>query len=311
MEKKSKTIVFFGNERLATGVTTSAPTLRSLISTGYTVAGIVSNYAESHSRNLRTLEVADIAKQENIPLWLPRKALDIITELRSLNADVGILAAYGKIIPQEIIDIFPYGIINIHPSLLPLHRGSTPIESVILEGSTETGVSVMKLVKEMDAGPVYIQEKFKIPEGITKQLLAYRLLQVGGELIMKTLPGILEGSIIPTPQRDDQATYDSLIKKEDGYITWNTKSAIQIEREVRAYAIWPKSRATIANKGVVITGSKVLKQDYSDTPGKASIQTGRLVIQCKENALEIEKLIPDGKKEMSGQAFLAGYRNLL
>jgi methionyl-tRNA formyltransferase len=309
MEKKSKTIVFFGNERLATGVATEAPTLRSLINAGYNIAGIVSNYAGTHSRNLRALEVAEIARQNNIPLWLPQKLSEIASELNRLNADIGVLAAYGKIIPQAIIDSFPYGIINIHPSLLPRHRGSTPIESVILEGASETGVSIMQLVKEMDAGPLYAQEKYAIPKGITKQQLADELLLIGSKLITKTLPGILEGLLVPKPQHSDTATYDSLIKKEDGHITWS-KSATQIEREIRAYAIWPKSQAIIGGKNIVITEAKVT-EETSNTPGKVSNQAGHLLIQCGEGMLEIQKLVPAGKKEMSAQAFLAGYGKLL
>ena len=146
-------VIFFGNERLATGVTTTAPTLRALIAAGYELVAVVSHYEQANSRTSRDLEIAAVAKEQNIPLLLPNKPSEIFEQLKSFNADVGVLVAYGKIIPQSIIDIFHKGIINIHPSALPMHRGPTPVESVMLNGESFTAVSVMQLVSAMDAGP--------------------------------------------------------------------------------------------------------------------------------------------------------------
>jgi methionyl-tRNA formyltransferase len=155
----SAKIVFFGNERLATGVTTTAPTLQALIDAGYEVCALVVAQNQSGaSRKARKLEVAEIAEQHGIPVLVPAKLDDIAGQLKDYGAEIGILVAFGKIVPQAILDIFPHGIINIHPSLLPKHRGSTPIESAILFGENETGVSLMQLVQKMDAGPVYAQE---------------------------------------------------------------------------------------------------------------------------------------------------------
>src|SRR5438128_402621 len=139
MTKTSKTIVFFGNERLATGVTTSAPVLAALIKTGYKVAAVVTNYEVGTSRKSRDLEIAEIAKTNNIPLLIPDKLIEIKDQLSKFGASVAVLVAYGKLVPQEVIDIFPKGIVNIHPSLLPRHRGPTPIETAILEGDSKTG----------------------------------------------------------------------------------------------------------------------------------------------------------------------------
>src|SRR6266404_3328435 len=154
---KPKKLVFFGNERLATGVSTDVPTLRALIKAGYEVAAVVSSHTDGVSRNKRGLEIVEVAHAYHIPVLLPEKLEDISQRLIKIDAPAGILVAFGQIIPQPIIDIFPKGIINIHPSLLPKYRGPTPVETVILDGVSQTGVSLMGLSAGMDAGPVYLQ----------------------------------------------------------------------------------------------------------------------------------------------------------
>ncbi|MDB5185816.1 MAG: methionyl-tRNA formyltransferase [Candidatus Saccharibacteria bacterium] len=303
----SQTIVFFGNERLATGVTTNAYTLHSLIKAGYHIAAVVTNYEEARSRSSRTLEIAELAKEHNIPVIIPDKLADIKEQLMGYNAVAGVLVAFGKIVPQSIIDIFPRGIINIHPSLLPLHRGPVPLESVIREGASETGVSLMSLAKEMDAGPVYAQEKLGLAGTESKQLLADVLLGRGAEMLIKHLPAILEGTLVPAPQDDSKATYDSLIKKEDGIIDWN-KSAKEIEQEFRAYYGWPRSRATLAGKEVILTAVTV--SDKVGAPGTVSTQDKQLLVYCRYGAINVERLQPAGKNEMTAEAFIAGHKHL-
>ncbi len=301
-------IVFFGNERLATGVQTTAPTLQALITAGYEVAAVVSNYEQATSRSKRDLEIAEVAKAHKIPLLLPKSPLEIKQQLADYKTEVAVLVAYGKIVPEEIINLFPKGIVNIHPSLLPKHRGPTPIESVILEGALETGVSVMRLVKAMDAGPVYGQSVLPLTGTETKQLLADKLLEIGSAMVVELLPGILDGTIVALPQDDTRATYDKLISKDDGLIDW-TKPAVQLEREIRAFIEWPKSRTTLAGFEVIITGAHVekLPADKQLPAGSVSIQEKQLVVNTGEGTLVLEKLKPAGKAEMTAQAFLAGY----
>ncbi|HEY1835341.1 MAG TPA: methionyl-tRNA formyltransferase [Candidatus Saccharimonadales bacterium] len=308
MKKTSETIVFFGNERLATGVTTTAPTLQALINTGYHVSAVVSNYAEHQPRDARALEVGIIAKQNNIPILLPNKPLDILALLKGLCPAIGVLVAYGKIVPREIIDVFPHGIVNIHPSLLPLHRGPTPIESVVLSGASETGVSLMRLIKTMDAGPVFSQEKITLSGRETKQELAAKLLNIGKTLLIDHLPAILSGTLQPTQQNSTLATYDTRINKADGIVNWN-KPAEQLEREIRAYSGWPKSHTELAGRKIIVTKARVV--EIASIPGKLAIRDKSLVIGTKHNGLGIEMLVPAGKKEMTAAAFLAGYGRTL
>ncbi len=304
----SETILFFGNERLATGVTTNAPTLEVLVQAGYNVAAVVSNYEAARSRESRELEIASVAAKHNIPLLLPDKPSTISEQLRSYRATIGILVAYGKIVPQSIIDIFPHGIVNIHPSLLPLHRGPTPIESVIIEGAEKTGVSIMQLSQAMDAGPVFGQSEVILHGNETKQALADTLLDIGQTMLLELLPGIINGSVVARPQDEARATYDQLLSKSDGVIDW-TKPAVQLEREIRAFLGWPKSHTTIAGKDAVITKAQVT--DCSGKPGHVVTEGKQLIVCCGEAGLEVERLKPAGKNEMTGEAFLAGHRHLL
>lgn len=294
---KSHRLIFFGNERLSSGfVPQGAPTLEALIRHGYDIAAVVANYEVGQSRKARALEIESVARQYNIPVLLPNRPADIIEQLKEFQADAAVLVAYGRIIPQSVIDIFPHGILNIHPSLLPHYRGPTPIEQVILDGASQTGVSVMKLVREMDAGPIFAQTHIELNGQESKQELTQRLLLLGGELILSVLPALLSGTAQPQFQDEDQATYTSLIDKSASHIDLN-KSAIQIEREIRAYASWPKSRLELHGHQVIVTKARVAQHEND----------GALVIAANPGYLEILELIAPSGKKMLGSDFLRGY----
>lgn len=335
------TIIFFGNERIATGVTTTAPTLSALLSAGYTIACLVIAQGEtSASRQQRKLEVLEIAERHCIPVMTPQKLSEITEQLASYQADAGVLVAFGKLVPQSIIDLFPAGIINIHPSLLPLHRGSMPLESALLQGDTATGVSLMGLVSKMDAGPVYAQQTIALVGNETKQALADTLLELGGSMLLQCLPEIIAGSLVPSEQDDAAATYDARIEKTAGVIgqcDWNQPVAA-IERKIRAYAGWPRVRTRIGTTDVIITAAHVYNPAESTTfatdqgaalsganatqnkdneatipsgvPGSLWLHNKQLGIHAQDGEiLIIDRLLPLGKKEMSGSAFLAGYKS--
>lgn len=294
---KSKKLIFFGNERLATGVSTTAPLLQALINDDYEVAAVVSNYTAATSRNGRELEIADVAKAHNIPLLLPESLEQIAEQLEDYRAEAGVLVAYGKIIPQAIIDIFPRGLVNLHPSLLPLYRGSTPIETAILNCDAQTGVSIMNLVAKMDAGVVFAQETLNLNGKETKQQLADSLGELGAELLVKSLPDILDGKIMPKPQNHAKATYTWRIEKEDGILDFSLPAEV-LERQVRAYAGWPKSTTRIYSQKIIATKAKVVKTNDDDA----------LVMRCHPGYLEIEELIGPSGRTMTGVEFVRGYR---
>jgi methionyl-tRNA formyltransferase len=302
----SKRILFFGNERLATGVHTGVSTLQALLASGYEVpAVIVAQSPDGKSRRERQLEVSAIAGQHGIPVLTPDGLLEARGQLAGFQAEAAVLVSYGKILPPAILNLFPYGIINIHPSLLPLHRGPTPIENAILGGDSQTGVSLIRLSDKMDAGPVYARQTVALDGTETKQALANRLSAIGSDMVLEYLPKIIDGSFKPSAQDDQAATYDRLITKDDSRLEWD-KPAARLEREVRAYAGWPRSRTTIGFTDVIITGTHA--SQGAGKPGNLQLGDKQLGIYCGEGVLTIDSLIPAGKKEMAAAAFLAGYK---
>ncbi|HEU5187053.1 MAG TPA: methionyl-tRNA formyltransferase [Candidatus Saccharimonadales bacterium] len=299
MKNTSKKIVFFGNERLSSGFEPhGAPTLTALIKAGYTVIAVVANHQAATSRKARKLEVQEVAETYDIPVLLPKKLGDIHDELIAKKPDIGVLVAYGRMVPRAIIDIFPYGIINIHPSLLPLYRGSTPIEQAILDGAQQTGVSLMQLVQKMDAGPIFAQKTIALNGHETKQELTSTLLQNGGQMLLETLPHILQGSIRPSEQNEALATYCGLISKQESVLNLS-EPAVRLEREIRAYAAWPKSRLTIFGQEVIITKARI-----AQSPSEAG-----LVLACGQKSyLTILELIAPSGRRISGEDFVRGYK---
>lgn len=262
-------IVFFGNEKLST----TSDSVEPLI--------------------LRATQVAGFEIEQHVT--------GTLSELRPHKSTLAVLAAYGRIIPQTVLDQFPLGVINVHPSLLPAHRGSTPIEQTILDGDKKTGVSIMLLTAGMDEGPIFKQKTLHLTGDEDKATLTRRLQQLGAELIQELLPMIATGKLKPRQQpHPSRATYSKKLRKEDGKIDWS-KPAAQIEREVRAFAGWPKSYTVLAGKDVIITVAHVA--DSSDN--------NPLAIETSQGFLVIDRLKPAGKNDMSATEFLRGYGNKL
>lgn len=288
----STSLIFFGNERLATGVDTEAPVLTNLIKAGYEVAALVTKQSRARSRSNKPLEVAKIAEANNIPI-ISSPSVD---EIKKYSATLGVLVAYGRIVPQALIAAFPRGIVNIHPSLLPQYRGSTPIEQAILDGQTQTGVSLMSLAPKMDAGPVYISQELALSAVETKQALADKLLGSGGRMLLDNLDGIVNGSLEARPQDESRVSFTRPINKRDGVMDF-AKTATRLEREVRAYAGWPKSRATILGHEVIVNKARIAE----------SSDDGSLVQSCSEGYIEILELTAPSGRRMSGADFIRGY----
>lgn len=297
MTNTSKTLIFFGNERLVSGLrTNNAPILTALIQAGYTIAAVISHHSDGKSRNNRSLEVARVAEEHNIPVLLPNNPREIIDQLRAIHADAGILVAYGQLIPQDILDIFPLGIINVHPSLLPLYRGSTPIESAIAHGDTETGISIMRLSAGMDEGPVFVQSRVALSGTETKFDLYQTIAEKSAQLLIDTLPAILDQSLQPTPQDSSKATYTHMLSKHDSLLDV-TLPAATCERLVRANLGFPKTKTTVRGYEVTITKAHVSDQSQSV-----------LDIACRDGQfLSIDELVAPSGKTMDSTAFLNGY----
>lgn len=302
MTNISKPIIFFGTEDF------SLTSLQALIDAGYPVVAVVTkpDMQKGRGHKLTPPPVKLLAQQHAIPVWQPVKLHEVADQIAKFDHPMGVLVSYGKIIPQTIIDLFSPGIINVHPSLLPLYRGPSPIESAILHGDNRTGVSIMKLSAAMDAGPVYRQITYDLSGDETAEQLYDILGHKGAELLVELLPAIADGTLAPTAQDDANATYCQLIDKTNSAIDWN-KTAETIERQIRAYHQWPQSRTSIGTVEVIITEAEIYPAPRKPA-GTVEIVDGQLLVFASDAAIRIKSIKPIGKKEMPIQAFLAGYR---
>lgn len=267
-------IIFMGTPEF------SATILTALLNSDYEIAAVITNPDAPVGRKqiLTPSPVKVVAEKNKIPIIQPEK-------MRDFNVDLAIVAAYGKIIPKHILDIPRYGTINVHPSLLPKYRGASPIQNAILNGDKKTSVTIMKLDKEMDHGPILAQEEFPIADSDTYESLSQKLAMMGAELLTKTIPDYVSGKIKPVEQKHAEATYTKIIKKEDGKIDWS-KSAAEIERMIRAFYPWPTAWTT--------WNSKVLKI---------------LEAEVRNEKLAIKKLQLEGGKILSIKEFLNGHKD--
>lgn len=306
MIKKSQKIIFFGTEDF------SAEVLKSLIKDGdYTIAAVVTKPDSKRGRGKKLGEplVKQIAKKHGVTVWQPNSLIDIADNIKAINDRMGILVSYGKIIPKSILDLFEsIGIINIHPSALPKYRGPSPIEAAVLNGDTKIGISYMKLVKEMDAGPIYKQSEITFSKNEDINEIYRSISKIASKELAEILPEIIEGKLIAKPQDNKKATYSKLITKKDGVINWN-KPALQIEREIRAYQIWPKSRCVIGGIEVIVKEAYKVKDLKDKEIGDIEVTNSSITVQSKDGSIDIIRLQPIGRREVSVGEFLAGYRD--
>lgn len=293
MTNTSPKIIFFGTEDF------SLTALTGLIEAGYDIAAVVTkpDSKKGRGQTLTPPSVKVLATRYNIPVWQPVKLTDIAKDIQALQPVTGVLVSYGNIIPQAIIDLFTPGIINVHPSLLPKYRGPSPIESAILHGDAETGVSIMQLSAAMDAGPVYATKKHALLGTETRPELYHALADVGTNLLLETLPTIIAGDLTATPQDEANASYCQLLQKQDSILDPAVQTASQAERHVRAYLYFPKTKLVFGNYTLIITKAHVSNQQK--TP---------LDILCQDGAyLAIDELIAPSGRQMNAEAFLRGY----
>jgi len=306
MKQTSETIVFFGSGPVA------AASLR-LLAENFTVEAVVTKPRPEHHRG--PVPVLEVAANLKLPVLTAtnRKTLDELFAARPVTSKLGVLIDFGIIVSQQVIDYFPLGIINSHFSLLPEWRGADPITFSVLSGQKRTGISLMLLTAGMDEGPLLAQTPYDLPPDITTPALTDALIELSDFSLTHILPLWFEGATTAQPQEavtmadSKEPTYSRKLSKEDGILDW-TKPAIKLEREIRAFLGWPKSRTTFGTLEVVITKAHVI--DVSGTPGTRVIQGKQPVVYCGAQALAIDQIKPAGKQEMTGEAFLAGYKQI-
>lgn len=302
---KSAQVVFFGSGPVA------AASLR-LLAQSFEIEAVITKPRPAHHRG--PVPVVELAEELGLPLLSAAKKAElteVVTEHR-FSSKVAILIDFGIIVEQAVIDYFPLGIINSHFSLLPEWRGADPITFSILSGQKQTGVSLMLLTAGMDEGPLLSVGLHDLSSTVTEPELTDHLIELSHGLLVHDVPRYLAGEVKPRPQEDvakhlgwsPTPTYSRKLTKQDGILDF-TKPAVELEREVRGFIMWPRSRTVLADKDVTVTKAHV--EAGIGQPG-TMYRDGKVIgFYTSENILVIDALKPAGKGEMSAAAFAAGY----
>lgn len=303
-------IVFMGTPVFA------ATILQRLIEAGENILAVYTNPDKPAGRGMETRKspVKELAERHGLPVFQPENYRSEITvaALRDLKPDFLVVAAYGQILPQNVLDVPAIAPINIHGSLLPEYRGSAPIQRAIAESwrpGACTGVSIMKMVKRMDAGPVYATAETGLA-GRTTSDLAAELAEKGASLLLKTLPEIASGRLLPVNQDESRVTYAPPLTKAEGQIDWN-RPAAAVDAHIRAMNPWPGAQTTfkLGDKKIpMLIRSGSFRSGRDEIPGQILCSRNGLSISCQDGWYDMEIIQPQGRKEMSSREFANGRR---
>jgi methionyl-tRNA formyltransferase len=295
-------IVFFGTPQFAVA------SLRALLRERFTVAGVVTQPDRPQGRSRSTLvppPVKQLADAERIPVLQPVRPVGdlFLASLRRLEADLGVVVAYGHILRPEVIQAVPRGMINVHASLLPRFRGAAPIQHAILAGEAETGVSIMQMEEGLDSGPVLHRVATPISPGETAGALAERLAELGATALVEALSLIGAGLARPQPQNPAEATFAPKIGRELARLDW-AAGADTLERQVRAFDPAPGAWSLLDEAPVKFFGAATA--EGSGEPGTVLAATDRLLVACGEGALAVREVQPAGRSRMEAGAWARG-----
>lgn len=311
-------IIFFGSGDFA------IPILGKLIESKYKPIAVITqpDMPAGRKKNFTPPPIKSFVLKCDIKIYQPEKIKNKEIEkiIQNILPDLIIVADYGKVIPKNILDIPKFGALNIHPSLLPKYRGPSPIQYTILNNDRETGVTIILMDEKVDHGPIIKNAKFKIKNAkLTYSELLQNLANLGGNLLLETLPKWLSGEIKPMTQDEAQATYTKILTRQDGKINWQ-KSAESIERQIRAFEKWPQSwcewPTNDKNLRLKILKAKILHPtvgyEKNNKPGFVFLTAQKeMAANCNPGSLVIEELQLEGRNKMSNQEFLRGYPKIV
>ena len=316
VDERPLRVVFFGTPEFA------VPTLQALQRSQHPVAGVVTQPDRPRGRGQKTSgsPVKDQALAAGLPVLQPDGLRDpeFVSALRVLNADIGVVAAYGKILTDEVLGVPRLGMINVHASLLPRYRGAAPVHRAVIEGERETGVTIMRVVKALDAGPMLATLRRPISEDETSEDVERDLALLGADLLVETVDALSRETPTGTPQDESAATYARRLIKQDGLVDW-TQPATRIYDLIRGLYPWPHAFTyhhgtrliLLASKGqrVAVHAGKGVRPLFSELPGTILEAAGdRLIVATGDNPLTITALQAEGRRPMTTRKFLAGHR---
>jgi methionyl-tRNA formyltransferase len=302
--KNSPRILFMGSPDFA------AISLRA-IAQKFNVVGVISQPDRRAGRGKKLISppVKILADELDIPTIQPHRIRDeeAMDALRRFAPDLIVVAAYGQILRPELLALPRYGCVNVHGSLLPRWRGAAPIQAAILAGDAETGITIMLMDEGIDTGDMLSKRALPIADDDTTETLFNRLAPLGAELLVETLPKYISGEIKPQPQPEKDASYAKMLKKADGELDFS-KTAVELERQIRAFSPWPSSFFEWEGKRVKVHRTKVDTRKSLGIGKQVQIE-GAPAIGTSEGILILEQIQPAGKKRMDGKSFLAGGRD--
>jgi len=286
----------------------AVPSLKALIESEDDAVAVVAqpDKPKGRGRKLTPPPTKVLAGEYNIPVLQPEriKTQEFLEELKKLNPDLICVTAYGKILPKDLLELPPYGCINVHASLLPKYRGAAPINWVLVRGEKETGITTMLMNEEMDMGDMLLKREIQIQDEDDAGSLSEKLSHMGGELLLETIGQLKEGKLNPVKQDESQATYAPMLKKSDGEINWGV-SALEIRNLIRGMNPWPGSFTKLDSKSLKIFSSRVV--NFQGKPGEVlESVSGTLIVACGKGAIEILELQLEGGKRLDTKSFLSG-----
>jgi methionyl-tRNA formyltransferase len=299
-------IVFMGTPEVA------AFSLERLFEAPELVVGVVTQPDRPAGRGRKTIlsPVRRAAEIHGVPALAPEKIRDpsFFDVLSKWAPDLIVVVAYGRILPRQILDLAPHGCLNVHYSLLPKYRGAAPVPWAIIGGEEKSGVTTMRLVEKMDAGPIFLQREISIAPNDTTASLQAKLAPVGAELLVKTIAGLKAGNLTPQAQDESKVTYAPVLKKEDGLIDWNLP-AVSIERRVRGFNPWPSAYTYLAGNLLKIHRARVIDRAEKAAPGEVlKADKEGLWVAAGAGALSLEEVQLENRKKMTAREFLNGTR---
>jgi methionyl-tRNA formyltransferase len=300
-------IIYFGTPHFA------VPTLRRLLDSRHPVLAVVSQPDRPRGRGQHVVPTPtkELAIAHAVPVFQPDRIRDetFLSAVRTLHPDLGVVAAYGKILPDSLLTIPRLGLINVHASLLPAYRGAAPVQRAVIAGERETGVTIMRIVKELDAGPMFAIVKRPIEEDETSVEVERDLADLGAALLVEVVEAIANGTASETPQDHSRATYAPKITKEEGTVDW-TMSADRIHNLVRGLQPWPLVSVRIGGNRYQLHQTKVTNEATDAAPGTVVEATRERfdIAAGGGRRLRIVRIQPEGRRVMSARELLAGRR---
>jgi methionyl-tRNA formyltransferase len=300
-------IVYFGTPAFA------VPTLAALVASRHRVAAVVSQPDRPKGRGHHMVPTAtkQLAAAEGIPVWQPERLRDegFLRQVNELKPDLGVVAAYGKLLPDALLQIPRLGMINVHGSVLPRWRGAAPVHRAVIEGDAETGVTIMRVVKELDAGAMFVIGRRPIGADETSVEVERALADLGAGLAVRTVDALSEGTAVETPQPQEGITYASKLSKAESAVAW-TEPARRLHDLVRGLQPWPLVAARLADARVLIHRTALTDEVSAAAPGTVARAEGDHlgVVAGDGRILRLVELQPEGRRVMRARDFLASRR---